>query len=92
MPASIVHMEEFIVDRVLGAKPRTAQRKRREDIGDRQDEEQNKRNEWQRFQVRLPDGLKPPLVWQSVYVVATAGKIAAGHVDVDDLTVARIED
>jgi hypothetical protein len=42
-------------------------------------------DEWRRLRARLPDGLKPPLIWQSVYVVATAGKTSAGAVDLDDL-------
>lgn len=37
------------------------------------------------LRVRLPDGMKAPLVWQSVYVVATAGNTSAGTVDLDDL-------
>lgn len=42
-------------------------------------------DEWRRLRARLPDGLKPPLIWQSVYVVATAGKTSVGVVDLDDL-------
>mgnify|MGYP001027719970 CR=1 FL=1 len=42
-------------------------------------------DEWRRLRARLPDGLKPPLLWQSVYVVATEGKTSTGVVDLDDL-------
>ncbi len=48
--------------------------------------------EWKRVSLRLPDGVKPPLVWQSVYVVATGGSTSRGHVDLDDLRVARVEE
>lgn len=41
--------------------------------------------DWHALRTRLPDGLKPPLTWQSVYAVATAGRTSAGHLDVDDL-------
>lgn len=45
---------------------------------------------WRRVRVRLPDGLKPPLTWQSVYVVATEGKTSRGAAEIDDLRVERI--
>ena len=49
-------------------------------------------DEWRRVAVRLPDGLKPPLTWRSVYVVATAGRTSKGSIEVDDLRVARVEE
>ncbi len=47
---------------------------------------------WRRCEARLPEGIKPPLVWQSVYVVATGGRAFSGWVDVDDLRAARIDE
>lgn len=41
--------------------------------------------DWRRVSVRLPDGLKQPLKWESVYVVALDGKTGRGVLDVDDL-------
>jgi len=48
-------------------------------------------HKWRRVQVRLPDGLKPPLTWQSVYVVATAGQTRRGRLEIDDLRVERTQ-
>ena len=42
-------------------------------------------NEWRRVSVRLPDGLKRPLRWEAVYVVALDGKTSRGTLDLDDL-------
>ena len=33
---------------------------------------------WRRVQARLPDGLKAPLKWESVYVVADSGQTGDG--------------
>lgn len=44
---------------------------------------------WRRVFLRLP-ALKPPLEWESVYVVAAAGKTGRGRLDVDDLRVESI--
>jgi hypothetical protein len=41
--------------------------------------------DWRRVSVRLPDGLKQPLKWESVYVVVLDGKTGRGTLDVDDL-------
>lgn len=46
--------------------------------------------QWRRVQVRLPNGLKPPLTWQAIYVVATEGKTGRGSLDIDDLRVEQI--
>lgn len=48
--------------------------------------------EWKRLSLRLPDGVKPPLAWQSIYVVATGESTSRGYVDLDDLRVARVEE
>jgi hypothetical protein len=45
---------------------------------------------WTTLAARLPDDLKPPVVWQSVYVVALDGKRSSGQVDIDDLKVFRL--
>jgi hypothetical protein len=48
--------------------------------------------DWREVQARLPDGLKPPLTWQSVYVAAADGDQAAdGAVEVRELAVLRVE-
>lgn len=47
-------------------------------------------NEWRRQEVRLPDGIKPPVTWQSIYVVATAGRTSKGTLQVDDLRAFRL--
>ena len=47
-------------------------------------------NEWRRLEVRLPDGIKPPVTWQSIYVVATAGRTSKGTLEVDDLRAFRV--
>jgi len=47
---------------------------------------------WRRLEASVPAGLKPPLVWQSVYVVEMAGNTSTGHVDVDDLRVITVPD
>ncbi len=47
-------------------------------------------DEWQRLTARLPDGLKAPLTLHSIYVVATAGKVSAGSVDIDTVRVTRL--
>lgn len=46
--------------------------------------------DWQRLELRLPTGIKAPVTWQSVYIVATAGKTIAGYVDFDDFRVATV--
>jgi len=46
---------------------------------------------WRRVQVRLPAGLKPPLTWQSVYVVAGDGQTGRGTLEMDDLRAERVE-
>ena len=48
--------------------------------------------DWARLDVRLPSGLKRPITWESVYVVATGGRKGEGTLDVDDLRVARLEE
>lgn len=47
--------------------------------------------QWRRVQVRLPAGLKPPLTWQSVYVVAGDGQTGRGTLEIDDLRAERVE-
>lgn len=42
---------------------------------------------WRQLSVRLPEGIKQPATWQSVYVVATGGDTGSGSVDVDDLRI-----
>ncbi|MCD6351287.1 MAG: phosphodiester glycosidase family protein, partial [Armatimonadetes bacterium] len=48
-------------------------------------------DQFKRVTVRLPDGMKPPIVWQSVYVVALGGHTSRGWVDVDDLQAERVK-
>ena len=48
--------------------------------------------EFRRVEARLAEGLKPPLKWQSIYVVATSGNEGAGVVEIDDIRVARVQD
>jgi len=47
---------------------------------------------WRSLSVRLPTGMKPPVVWQSVYVVETGQRTCRGVLDVDALRVAAIRD
>lgn len=47
---------------------------------------------WQTVTVALPKGLKPPLTWQSVYVVATDNSYPTeGWVEWDDLAIMQVE-
>ena len=47
-------------------------------------------DEWRRLEARLPEGLKQPATWESVYVVATSGIPGEGHLDLDDLRVMAV--
>jgi hypothetical protein len=51
-------------------------------------------NNWRPLELRLPDGLKQPLSWQSIYVVTTdtSRYAASGRIDLDNLTVFEIRD
>lgn len=47
-------------------------------------------DEWRRLEARLPEGLKQPAKWESVYVVATSGIAGEGYLDLDDLRVMAV--
>ncbi len=46
---------------------------------------------WRVLSVRLPTGMKPPVVWQSIYVVETGRRTCRGVLDVDELRVAAVQ-